>query len=94
MTTQLDAAGFAVAAVLGVIIWLPAMWVAGKRMNWTIPGILGAAFSLAFVATGVAAIIAWLLGASLSLVIALIAVPLCFGISRLLRILPYADRVL
>jgi hypothetical protein len=74
MTTQLDAAGFAVAAVLGVIIWLPAMWVAGKRMNWTIPGVLGAAFSLAFVATGVAAIIAWLFGASLSLVIALIAV--------------------
>ena len=73
MTTQLDAAGFAVAAVLGVIVWLPVMWVAGKRMNWTVPAILGAAFSLAFVATGVAAMIAWVLRASLSLVIALTA---------------------
>ena len=71
MTAQLDAGGLLVAAVLGLLVWIPASWVAGKKMGWTVPAILGTAFSLAPAATGIAATIAWLLDASLSIAIAL-----------------------
>lgn len=74
VTTQMDAGGLLVAAALGLVVWLPAAWAAGRRLSWTVPAILSTAFSLAMVATGVAGVAAHVTGASLGVVVVLLLV--------------------
>ncbi|PKQ29560.1 MAG: hypothetical protein CVT60_04770 [Actinobacteria bacterium HGW-Actinobacteria-10] len=82
MTPWIDAIRIDGPVVWGIIVWLVPAWVLGRRLRWTVPAVLAAAFALAIAGTGVGAVTAWALGETLSVAIKLtVAVAALVGVA-------------
>lgn len=72
MTWLSDVLGIVAALTGSLVVWLPLALVVGRRFGWTVPAVLGAAFSLAAVATGVAGTTAHLVGTTLEVALGIV----------------------